>query len=84
MGWGALLVLLFLAALSHGKLLSSWKMPRDAPNQAMLMASCTLSADRTTLNGMVCGAQQASLVVGCLNTHNALGCDAASGHWLAV
>ena len=84
MGCGTLLVLLLVAALSHAKLLSFYKAHRDAPNQAMLLAACSLSADKTTLNGMVCGADRASLVVGCLNTHSALGCDVTSGHWLAV
>lgn len=79
-----LLLILISLASTHAQLLSFYKAHRDAPNQAMLLASCALSADRTTLNGMVCNADRASLVVGCLNTHSALGCDTASGHWLAV
>jgi hypothetical protein len=55
---------------------------RQDPTQAILFASCTLSADTTTINGVVCSSVTITQAIGCLATRQAYVCNGSV--WLPV
>jgi hypothetical protein len=79
----ALLLLLLVGSALGGSLLRDWKQERDGASQAVLFATCTLSADSTSINGIVCNLSTQTMRVGCLAppANRAYGCDVGSGQW---
>jgi hypothetical protein len=81
------------AALKHAwknSQASIWKNPtalaapyaRQDPTQAILFATCTLSTDTTTINGIVCSSATITQAIGCLSTRQAYVCNGSV--WLPV
>ena len=83
-----LLLAVYLACVSSS-LISSWRWTRDTAgagsgsdlNHAVLFTSCTLSADQTIINGLVCSSNNLVQAVGCLDVHKAYTCVLTTGKW---
>jgi hypothetical protein len=60
-----------------------WKLStREDPTHAMLFASCVVSADSTTINGIVCSQATNTEAIGCMYSHTAYVCNGSI--WISV
>lgn len=85
-----LVALVLLVSVARGSLLQAWKQreqqERDGASQAVLFATCTLSSDSSSINGIVCNLSTQTMRIGCLAppANRAYGCDATKGQWILM